>query len=349
MNNPILKSSKTLFLYLGIWLFMATAAYLIMSNIIDVNKVQLAADIYIQNILFAGILIGMWYPISFMSIENQKVFSLVLNYVLTYIVFVLVWVGLNNLILRLIFTGIAETDYFKAALPFKLIFSFFGFFIFVISVNFIKYYNSYIDKKDIENKLYSSLKEAELSQLRNQLNPHFIFNSLNSISSLTILDPAKAQEMVIKLSDFLRYTVSNAQQAENTLGRELEMCEAYLDIEKVRFGDKILFNIKVDPAALEIKLPSLLLQPLFENAIKHGIHGSLNAEMIDFNAFLSENRLLIKLENSFDASQVPRIGTQSGLKNIKSRLALNYNNEAFMNTDIIENKYIVTINLPIKK
>jgi LytS/YehU family sensor histidine kinase len=211
----------------------------------------------------------------------------------------------------------------------------------------LKYYNSYIEKKEIESRLSESIQEAELTLLRNQMNPHFIFNSLNSISSLTIIDPEKAHDMVIKLSDFLRYTVGYGQMQKVQLKKELEMCEAYLDIEKIRFGEKINVEMQVAEDTLDLEVPSMLLQTLFENAIKHGIYNSLNPERIIFKAKVDEKRLEIIMENTFDIEGGKKVGTKTGLKNIKERLRLMYKNLAIFENQVIDNKFVVWINIPL--
>jgi two-component system LytT family sensor kinase len=347
MQNPFLKNRKVFFTYWLIWLILGLLSFMVMSLLINTNKLFLGVDIFIQNVLFAMMLIGFWYPIKFMNIETMKLPTLIFNHTLTYLTFTFLWVSATIFLLKLIFKGIEETQYLQNSLPYKFFFSFFGYPVFVISIYFMRYYNSFKEKKDIENKLNNAIKEAELTLLRNQMNPHFIFNSLNSISSLTIIDPEKAHDMVIKLSDFLRYTVGYGQLQKVSLKKEMEMCQAYLDIEKIRFGDKINVEITIEKPALEIEVPSMLLQTLFENAIKHGIYNSLNAENISFSAKIEENRLLMVLINSFDHFDKPKKGTQTGLKNIKERLRLIYGQYAIFKTETVENKFSVTINLPL--
>ena len=129
------------------------------------------------------------------------------------------------------------------------------------------------------------VKEAELKSLKYQINPHFIFNSLNSISSLTISDPQKAQEMTIKLSSFLRSTLSKNEKQKSKLSEEISNAKLYLDIEKVRFDDKFEFIEEVENACKDMEVPSMILQPLFENAIKHGVYESLEKVTIKMKCF----------------------------------------------------------------
>jgi LytS/YehU family sensor histidine kinase len=347
MQNPILTGKLRLLRYFLVWTVMGLAFFLVLLNFVNANKMYLGVDIFTQNLLMAGLMIGMWYPVNYMTWENQKTILLIFNHFLLFMIFAFSWMGLTHMVLRLIFHEEAIESYISGAIAFKIPFCFFAYVVFVVTNYLLKYYNSYIEKKEIERKLSVSIQEAELSLLRNQLNPHFIFNSLNSISSLTIIDPEKAHEMVIKLSDFLRYTVSYGQMQKVPLKKELEMCEAYLDIEKIRFGSKIKINNTISPESLNVDIPSMLLQTLFENAIKHGIYNSLNPESINFSAKTSENRLELIMQNSFDVSGEKRPGTKTGLKNIKERLRLVYNNLAVFENLVEDNHFIVKISLPI--
>jgi two-component system, LytTR family, sensor kinase len=346
-SNPILKSYKSILRFLGIWLGMALLVYLIMSKFLDVPKDWLGADIFLQNLVFGALLLGLWYPVAALNPETQSLPWMVLNHIIIFLFLTFLWISISHALLRTLFPVEGINAYLNAALPYKINFVLLGYMVFVISVNFYRYYVSFLEKKEVEANLYKNIKETELSLLRSQMNPHFIFNSLNSISSLTIIDPEKAQEMIILLSDFLRYTVSYAKDQTVPLQKELEMCRAYLDIEKIRFGSKIVLNWDVDPESLNIHVPSMMLQTLFENAIKHGIHDSLQAETLRFSSALKEGRLHLSVFNSTDGSQEHKTGTGTGLRNIKERLELIYDKQALLSTEAAANTYTVNINLPL--
>jgi two-component system LytT family sensor kinase len=348
MQNPILSGKLRLLRYFAIWALFGLIFFIIMSNLLDVRKDFLGADMFLQNLIMACLMLGMWYPINYMSWENQKIPMLLFNHLLLFLLFSFTWINLTHLLLKLIFPVPELKNYLSGALVSKIPFCFFAYIVFVISIYLLKYYNSYVEKKEIESRLSESIKEAELTLLRNQMNPHFIFNSLNSISSLTIIDPEKAHEMVIKLSDFLRYTVGYGKMNKVPLKKELEMCEAYLDIEKIRFGEKIKVEFDIAPETLDVEIPSMLLQTLFENAIKHGIYNSLNPERIFFKTTIEENRIELMMENTIDKDSSAKIGTKTGLKNIQERLRLIYKNLAIFKTQSDENKFIVWLNLPLK-
>jgi LytS/YehU family sensor histidine kinase len=191
------------------------------------------------------------------------------------------------------------------------------------------------------------VKEAELKSLKYQINPHFIFNSLNSISSLTLSNPQKAQEMTIKLSSFLRSTLSKNERQKSKLSEEINNAKLYLDIEKVRFDDKFNFIEELEPKCMELEVPSMILQPLFENAIKHGVYESLDKVTIKLKCGHEKDYFKIIVENTFDPESVPRKGEGIGIKNIQNRLKLIYNQDNLVTTEKINNLFRVNIFIPV--
>lgn len=165
-------------------------------------------------------------------------------------------------------------------------------------------------------------KEAELTQLRQQLQPHFLFNSLNSINALVVTQPEKAREMVLQLSDFLRGTIRKDHQKWVTLEEELNYLKLYLDIEKVRFGHRLAVNIDIGQEVKSLKIPQLLIQPLLENSIKHGLYGTTDAVAINLRAQKQNNYLEIKLKNPFDPNHSSAKGAGFGLASVERRLFL---------------------------
>jgi hypothetical protein len=163
-------------------------------------------------------------------------------------------------------------------------------------------------------------REAELRALRAQLNPHFLFNSLNSINALVGSDPEGARRMCEGLGDFLRRTLALGARDEVTLGEELALVERYLGIEQVRFGDRLRVERVVDPDAAACRVPPLLLQPLVENAIKHGIQDCVAGGVIRIEAKRSAGTLRVAVENPVDPDAPVRRGEGVGLANVQRRL-----------------------------
>ena len=190
-------------------------------------------------------------------------------------------------------------------------------------------------------------KEAELFKLRQQLQPHFLFNSLNSISALTGTQPEKARHMIQQLSDFLRGTLRRDEQQWSTLQEELEYLQLYLDIEKVRFGYRLQTDIQCEEAALQMKLPSLLLQPVVENAIKFGLYDTVGEVMIGIYAKKKNEMLEVTVENPFDEETAqPLQGTGFGLASIKRRLFLLFARHDLLQTSNRNNQFITTLIIP---
>jgi hypothetical protein len=176
-------------------------------------------------------------------------------------------------------------------------------------------------------------REAELSRLRQQLQPHFLFNSLNSISALAGTRPDQARAMIQQLSDFLRGTIKRDDQQLVTLEEELKHLQLYLDIEKVRFGHRLKTEIEKDPKADEMTLPSLLLQPIVENAIKFGLYDTTGEITIKIITKVLDGELFIQVENPFDPTTAqPRQGTGFGLTAVQRRLYLLYARQDLMTT-----------------
>ena len=190
-------------------------------------------------------------------------------------------------------------------------------------------------------------KEAELYKLRQQLQPHFLFNSLNSINALIGLKPQEARTMIQQLSDFLRGTLKKEENAWVSLEEELQHLQLYLEIEKVRFGYRLVTNIVNDAEGRSCQLPSMLLQPIVENAIKFGLYDTLEAVTICINASVSDNTLIITVQNPFDATtSIPRQGTGFGLSSVQRRLYLLFARNDLLETSNSENVFITTIKIP---
>lgn len=189
-------------------------------------------------------------------------------------------------------------------------------------------------------------REAELSELRQQLQPHFLFNSLNSINALVVSQPELARKMIQQLSDFLRGTVKKDDRQVVTLEEELHQLSLYLDIEKVRFGYRLRSEIKADEPAKACKLPPLLLQPIVENAIKYGLYDTIGEITISIDARMEDNHLVISVSNPFDPTTSQPKGTGFGLNSIARRLYLIYFNNNLLQTTATDSIFTTTIKIP---
>lgn len=193
-----------------------------------------------------------------------------------------------------------------------------------------------LEQREIEQRKADTEKlarEAELSNLRLQLQPHFLFNSLNSISALAGSRPEEARTMIQQLSDFLRGTIRRDDQQMVPLEEELDHLQLYLDIEKVRFGHRLKTVIQKDDACDKMTIPSLLLQPVVENAIKFGLYDTIGEITISIRAQAEASHLIITVENPYDPQTAsPKRGTGFGLNSVQRRLYLLYARNDLLNT-----------------
>lgn len=206
------------------------------------------------------------------------------------------------------------------------------------------------DQKEQEqrrNEAEQLAKEAELVKLRQQLQPHFLFNSLNSISALAGSRPEEARKMIQQLSDFLRGTLKKDEQQIVPLKEELEHLKLYLEIEKVRFGHRLKVDIHVTDGAKEASIPPLLLQPIVENAIKFGLYGTIDQIVVSLDAHIDQGYLHLEIKNPFDVqTQSAGRGTGFGLSSIQRRLFLLYTRNDLLTTEKRENVFFTKLKIP---
>jgi LytS/YehU family sensor histidine kinase len=193
------------------------------------------------------------------------------------------------------------------------------------------------------------LRDAELSMLRSQIRPHFLFNSLNSISSLTLSNPEAAQDMIIKLSEFMRHSLNLGTDTMNSLNDEMYHAGLYLDIERVRFSDRMKIEKQINMDCGEMMLPSMILQPLLENAVKHGVNTMLTSCIIALKADCNDTYLKVSISNNFDPDAVPRKGTGTGLSNVQKRMAAIFGRNDLLAFNAENEVFEVTLQIPVHK
>jgi hypothetical protein len=189
-------------------------------------------------------------------------------------------------------------------------------------------------------------RDAQLTTLRAQIHPHFLFNALNSISALTTRDPAAARRVCVMLGDFLRRSLALGNAETVPLSEELALAEALLSVERVRFGERLGVDFAVDEAARPRAVPALILQPLVENAITHGVARRLEGGRVRIAARLREGALELQVDNPRDPEAASRPGTGVGLDNVRRRLAALYGDEAELRVDAAPETFTVRLRLP---
>ncbi len=200
------------------------------------------------------------------------------------------------------------------------------------------------EQRAIEAQLVA--REAELRALRAQIAPHFLFNSLNSINALTGSDPAGARRMCVLLADFLRASLTLGSRDRIPLSDELALTERFFDIERVRFGARLVFEPCIEPGLGRLLVPPLLLQPLAENAVSHGIANLLEGGVVRLAASARDGVLHLAIENPFDGDDTRNARRGVGLENVRRRLATHYGGLASLSVDRVEGRFRVSISLP---
>lgn len=347
MGNPFIKNIKIFAVYLLIWVFISLIHNIVIVFLLDVKVEHAFVESLVFNTLYFLLGISLWYTVSYNTLENYTPIKIFINHAAAAIITSAIWVVAGYYIMSNIYNDNSEykTFLYNSGIWRFMIGIFF--YAIIVAVDYvIIYYNNFQQKLFRESELNTLVKEAELKSLKYQINPHFIFNSLNSISSLTLSKPEKAREMTIKLSSFLRSTLSKNEKQKSKLYEEITNAKLYLDIEKVRFADKFEFTEELEPECKDLEIPSMILQPLFENAIKHGVYESIDKVTIKLSCRPEKEYLKIIVENNFDPEAVPRKGEGIGIKNIQNRLKLIYNQDNLVTVDKLNGIFRVNIFIP---
>jgi len=272
------------------------------------------------------------------------------NRILYFIFWCLALAGLWLLITRwsLIFflNDPSQFEFLHKSLPFRFSIAFL--IIGWMAMITVLWYQQQQQKEDEQRKADAEKlnRDAELFNLRQQLQPHFLFNSLNSISALVTSRPEEAKNMIQQLSEFLRGTLKKEDQWVN-LEEEIHHLELYLEIEKVRFGHRLLTEIICEEECSKMKLPALMLQPIVENAIKFGLYDTTDAVTIRIHASCENNQLMISVENPFDSeTSRSNAGTGFGLSSVQRRLYLLFGRNDLLQTSSSENFFTTKVQIP---
>jgi LytS/YehU family sensor histidine kinase len=210
---------------------------------------------------------------------------------------------------------------------------------------------SLVNERRLSNDLEAQVSQARQQALRCQLNPHFLFNSLNSIVSSIDEQPA-AQLLVTQLSDLLRRTLRASEQEEHDLFEELTYVEEYLEIEQTRQPSRVDWQMSVEPGCARAAVPSLILIPLVENSVTHGLRGGVRTVAIDINVWRTQGELFIQIANTCSACAPPRDPTRQGLglRNVAARLDMVFGRAATFRADRTDNgRFEVQISLPLRE
>jgi two-component system LytT family sensor kinase len=351
MTHPILESRSRVLIWCLAWVILAAGQASVIHFVYGSTLDIAVADGIISMLLYCVLGIAIWFPVRYMLRSNNKVMTTIINVILTGSVTIVLWLFVTRPLVRAMVPEKEDYDLFwHTVLVFRVAAGVLIFFVVTLIYYLYLSATQLAEKASRQAQLEAQVREGELKMLRAQINPHFLFNSLNSMSSLTLTDPMKAREMILKLSDFMRYSLSSHNEQPVTLQNEMESLRLYLEIEKVRFGERLIIEEDIQPECLTALLPGMLLQPLYENAVKHGVYESTETVVIRTSAHKENGLVVISVSNNIDPeSVVTRKGAGIGLINVRSRLELFFGEKADLTVTRKDDSFNVTVKFPYRK
>ena len=344
LRHPFITNPR-LAIYYGLFWFVAGSAMVFISTFVSgVSFVISVVEVFSFVITYALIGSAIWYVIKFTTLEDHSVPNILFAHLIAASIIVFVWMYFGVVIIKLLHSD--SDEWIQKIIVVRIFFGYMLYIIYVIFFYAVNYYQGFKEKVINETKLISLVKEAELHALKSQINPHFLFNSLNSISSLTMTDPARAQEMVINLSQLMRYSLKHEQKEMVTFQQELENNKLYLSIEKVRFGSKLNPVFAIEENCFNAEIPNMILQPLYENAIKYGVYEATETIDVITHCECNNEVLKVTISNTFDPDVLSKKGEGIGLRNIRERLQVIYGNPHFLQISNNGNEFTVTLTIP---
>ncbi|MBN1131805.1 MAG: histidine kinase [Bacteroidales bacterium] len=325
MSHPFTKKPRVLLFYALVWIVIAALQVLLLHYFQDFPLSIIITESVVSNLIFASLGLLAWYPTRYIPFQPQNPVYSLTAHVVAGMVVIFLWLLTSVGLMTLIFAKFTEyQEFLSGSILWRTVTGIMLYLVLVLVYYLITYAESLRERAQQEERLRLLIRDSELNILKAQINPHFLFNSLNSIASLTMSNPDEAREMIIKLSEFLRYSLKHREHEYVSLEEEVERMKDYLAIEKTRFGEKLRYRFRMDKECRNVKVPTMILQPLFENAIRHGVYESIEPVDIDFQCIPEGEMMKITLQNNYDPEIPPRKGTGVGLQNVKQRMELSY-------------------------
>ena len=346
MIHPVIGNKRYLLVYFIVWAIVTLAHSLLLYYYYNLPAYISFLDGAVYNGIYLLLGVGIWFIVNYNPFELKNLVNLIVAHFLSALFIIGVWLSVAGLLTGIIFGDFKLSEPFTELMPIRIILGIMYYLLTGLIYYLMIYYQNFKERVEYEANIEAKYKEAELNTLKAQINPHFIFNSLNSISSLTISNPDVAQEMIVKLSEFFRMTLKKDNVQFALLSEEIRYSRLYFEIEKIRFQEKLNYLIECDEQFKSMKIPHLILQPLLENAIKHGVQESISQVEVKLRCTKENQFLVLVLSNEFDADS-RYDGQGIGHKNIKERLRLIYNRNDLMDIQIIDNQYTAILKIPL--
>ena len=338
--HPVFGSRHGLLLYAAAWIPLGLMLGLMVSvagHLGPAESVSIAAPV---TLIAAAVCLAPWYACRSLPLGSTPVEKLLLYHLIA-----AMWAsGIVLLMARLLVAALAG-PLPSLHLAFATVSSVLAGMAALIYLFFVALYYALLAIESSRRAEVLS-REAELKALKAQVNPHFLFNSLNSISALTAIDPVKAREMCIRLSEFLRASLRLGERTSIPFAEELALTRSYLDVEQVRFGARLRVKQDLDSVCQECEVPPLLVQPLVENAIKHGIANLADGGEIALSVHPAGKGIQVVIENPFDPDAPAARRNGFGLASVRNRLHARYGPAARLDIRAENNIFQVTLSVP---
>jgi two-component system LytT family sensor kinase len=339
-QNPLLKNTNFLY-FVGVVMLLMGVQVSFMVLVLEIPKELAIYDALLHWTFLGLICFGLLNTFSFYHPPRFQ-FLIIL---VSPLVLVALWIELSTFIL-LRFSDLNFSSWLNLSFHYRVSVAYL---LFTGTIGFSLLWYRVDERQAQENRRQETermSKEAELFKLRQQIQPHFLFNALNSINSLIGNRPKDARQMVQKLSEFLRGTLKREEGDLISLEEELAHLNLYLDLEQLRFGHRLSIVRDIAKEALEANLPTLLVQPLIENAIKYGLYGTTEALQISLHCWIAGKNLQIEIRNPYSEDSSSMGGTGFGLPSIQRRLYLIYGRTDLLETRLDQGVYCALISIP---
>jgi two-component system, LytTR family, sensor histidine kinase AlgZ len=331
--HPILGHPRRLALYLFAWLIVTELLFYLITYHSGVSWLDAGIFFFPLSVFYAFVCLSAWYSCRGIPIEGTSFLGLVGPHLLAAIIVSGFWVLTALGFAKALSHTRRFSDIETKVLNITQLLLIIGILEYLLAVALFYVLQAQEESREAEQRVMEAhvlARDAELRALKAQVNPHFLFNSLHSISALTSSDPKRAREMCIALADFLRATLGLGEKELIPLQEELSLIHSFLAVEKIRFGNRLKMEETIDDQVLNCMVPPLLLQPLVENAVAHGIANLTEGGWIRLNAgyALDSSAVAINVENTFDPEAPARRKSGVGLANVRRRLDTRYGKNA---------------------
>ncbi|HWE07293.1 MAG TPA: histidine kinase [Rhizomicrobium sp.] len=340
--HPLLSNWRRILLYLTGWIEFGVVLGLIVPASSGLRRPEAVAVVVPLMLVIGIVCLAPWYICRSVPLRGIGLRSVLQHHILGAVIATVVVTVIGRILASMLASPWPGLDnLFSKAIPVITIF---------VALTYMLSTSLHYAFLEIESSRRAEIlaREAQLRALKAQINPHFLFNSLNSISALTSLDPARAREMCIGLADFLRASLRLGERDTVPFGEEIALTNMYLSVEKARFGDRLRLIRDIDSACESCEVPALIVQPLVENAVKHGIAMMAEGGEISIVSRCEHDQLRFSVSNPFDPEAPVQDRNGIGLRNVRARLEARYGAAAKMQIDATDSSYQVTLTIPAK-